>query len=46
MKAKMILSSFDRFRRLLYLAGNLPLVVTDSKTLNPNLFRDYIMHIL
>jgi hypothetical protein len=45
-KAKMILPFSDHFRRLPYLAGNLPLVVTDSKTLNLNLFIDYIMYIL
>jgi hypothetical protein len=45
-KAKMILPSSDRFRRLPYLVDNLPLVVTVSMTLNPNLFIDYIMYIL
>jgi hypothetical protein len=35
-----------RFRKLPYLADNLPSVVTNSKALNPNLFIDYVMHIL
>jgi hypothetical protein len=35
-----------RFRKLPHLADNLPSVVTNSKALNPNLFIDYVMHIL
>jgi hypothetical protein len=46
MKAKIILSSCDYFRRLPYLVDNLPSVVIDSKALNRNLFIDYVMHIL
>jgi hypothetical protein len=34
-----------RFRKLPYLADNLPSVVTNLKALNPNLFIDYVMHI-
>jgi hypothetical protein len=42
----MILPSSDHFQILPYLADNLPSIVTDSKALNPNLFIDYVMHIL
>jgi hypothetical protein len=46
MKAKIILPSSDRFRRLPYLACNLSLVVTNLKAWNHNLLVDYTMHIL
>ena len=45
MKAKTIMPSFDRFRRLLYLTGNLPSVITDSKAFNQwILIYNYTMH--